>query len=196
MPHPDQKYIDALLTHNAPLLDELYQRFSGRIKTMVIHNHGSEGDARDIFQEALLSICNKARINGFILDCPFDAFLYIVCKNKWLSELRKKSHGRVTFQDTERYMIEQSSLALAEELELEQRREELLYKKLSHLGERCRDLLRLSWQKKTLQEVAEALKITYGYARRKKSECMGRLITLIKADPEFENLKREAYEKQ
>jgi hypothetical protein len=31
--------------------------------------------------------------------------------------------------------------------------------------------------------------MTYGYARKRKSECMARLIALIKTDPEFENLK-------
>ena len=196
MPHPDQKYINALLTNDAPLLHELYQKFAGGIKRMVLHNHGTEGDARDIFQESLLSICKKAKASGFTLDCPLEAFLYIICKNRWLSELKRRHPGRVTFLDTERYGIEQNSVEPAEELDLEHRRAALLNKKLALMGERCRDLLLLSWRKRNLHEVAEDLKITYGYARKKKSECMGRLLTLVKADPEFENLKRETYERQ
>jgi RNA polymerase sigma factor (sigma-70 family) len=189
MPHPDQKYIDALLTNDAPLLDELYRKFAGRIKSLVLHNHGTETDARDIFQEALLAVYKKAKTTGFTLTCPLEAFLYMVCKNKWLSELSKRSPGRVTFTDTERCTIEESSVTLAEELEMQQKRTELLYKNLAALGETCRQLLLLSWRKKTLQEVALLLQITYGYARKKKSLCMARLIALIKTDPEFENLK-------
>lgn len=190
MAHPDQKYIDALLANNATLLNELYQKFSGKIKAMVLRNGGAEVDARDIFQEALLSIYTKASTTGFTLTCPLDAFLYVVCKNKWLGVLSKKNIGRVTFTDTEGYSIEESNAALLENWKMDQRRADLFNKKLAALGESCRSLLLLCWRRKTLQEVAEAMQITYGYARKKKSECMARLIALVKADPEFENLKR------
>ena len=56
MQHPDQKYINALLENDATVLEELYQRFSEKIKWMIIRNNGTETDAADIFQDALLSI--------------------------------------------------------------------------------------------------------------------------------------------
>lgn len=176
----DQKYIDALLTNNAPLLNELYQNFAGKIKALIITNGGTETDARDIFQEALLAIYKRAKAASFTLNCPLEVFLYVVCKNKWKTELAKRNPGRVTFRDTGSYSTEESSVALTEDLETEQRQTDLFLKKLAALGGNCRRLLQLCWRKKTLQEVAEALQITYGYVRKKKSECMARLITLIK----------------
>lgn len=190
MPHPDQKYIDALLTNNAPLLNELYQNFAGKIQFMVQSNGGNASDARDVFQEALLSIYKRAKAARFTLNCPLEAFLYVVCKNKWKTELAKKSLSRVTFTDTGRYSIEESSAALAEDLEVEQRRTDLFLKGLATLSENCRRLLQMCWRKKTLHEVAEVMQITYGYVRKKKSECMARLMASVKADPEFERLKR------
>lgn len=189
MPHADQKYIDALLTNNATLLNELYQKFSGKIKAMVLRNGGTEVDARDVLQEALLSIYKKARATGLALNCPMDAFLYVVCRNKWRSELLKRGSAQVTFQDTESYSIEESKVWPADEVQKEQGRTDLLQKKLAALDESCRRLLLLCWRKKTLQEVAEALQITYGYARKKKSGCMARLMELVRTDPDFENLK-------
>ena len=53
MLHQDQKYIDALINNDPHLLEELYEKFPGKIKWMVLHNNGSEADAADIFQEAL-----------------------------------------------------------------------------------------------------------------------------------------------
>lgn len=187
MPHADQKYIDALLTNDPLLLNELYQKFAGKVKSLITTNGGTETDARDIFQEALLSIYKKAKASGLVLDCPLDAFLYVVCRNKWKTEISKRRLGRVTFQDTEGYSAEE--IGMPAELEKEQKQAELFQKKLTALGDACRRLLLLSWQKRDLQEVAAMLQMTYGYARKKKSECMARLIGLIKTDPEFENLK-------
>jgi hypothetical protein len=56
MSHPDQKYVEALLNNDMVLLKEVYQKFSGKIKWMVLQNNGTVDDAADIFQEALLSI--------------------------------------------------------------------------------------------------------------------------------------------
>src|SRR4051812_22625784 len=101
--HPDQKYIDALLNNDAILLNELYQKFSGKIKSMVLQNNGSETDATDIFQDALLSVYYTAKTKGFLLTCPLEAFLYRICKNKWMNELNKRKVQQVKFTDTEKY---------------------------------------------------------------------------------------------
>jgi RNA polymerase sigma factor (sigma-70 family) len=189
MSHPDQKYIDALINNDVTLLEELYQKFSGKIKWMVLQNNGSSTDAADIFQEALLSIFHKAKTQNFTLTCPLDAFLYIICRNKWLKELNKRKTGGVTNQDPEEYNIGENSFQLAEECQLKQERRVLLNEKLSELGESCRQLLRLSWSGKSMDEVAKILNVTYGYARKKKSECMSKLMQLVKQSPKFNLLK-------
>ena len=40
-----------------------------------------------------------------------------------------------------------------------------------------------------MDEVAKKLKVSYAYARKKKSECMAKLITLVKQSPKFNSLK-------
>src|SRR5262245_60023074 len=96
MQHPDKKYIDALLTNNEPLLRELYQKCFGKIKSFVTHNRGTPDDAWDLLQEAMLSIFYRLKQGSFVLTCPFDAFIFIVCRNLWIKELRKKSLNGVT----------------------------------------------------------------------------------------------------
>ncbi len=188
--HPDQKYIDALLNNDTVLLEELYERFSGKIKWMVLQNNGSETDAVDVFQDALLSIFNKAKSGGLVLTCPFEAFLYLVCKNKWMNELSKRKARKVTSNDSVGYSsIGEDYLNLAEECTIEQARRCLLNEKLAELGEGCRQLLHLSWSGKSMEEVAALLNVTYGYARKKKSECMSKLIMSVKQSSAFNALK-------
>lgn len=190
MQHPDQKYINALLENDAVILEELYQKFSGKIKWMIIRNNGDETDAADIFQDALLSIYNKAKTGDFILSCPLGAFLYLICKNKWLNTLNKRKTQKVTITDTEGFNhIGEDNFKLAEDCVLQQERNNLLTEKLGEMGDSCKNILRLSWSGISMEEVAKQLHVTYAYARKKKSECMARLIALVKQSPRFNSLK-------
>ena len=190
MQHPDQKYIAALLNNDSQLLEEIYKKFSGKIKSLVLTNNGTETDAADIFQDGLLAIYNKAQTENFVLTCPFEAFLYLICKNKWITELTKRSSRKVTFMDTDGYKeTGEDSFKLADECVLIQSRRQLLEEKLKELGEGCRQLLQLSWGGKAMDEVAGILNVSYGYARKKKSECMGKLVSLVKQSPQFNSLK-------
>jgi hypothetical protein len=76
----------------------------------------------------------------------------------------------------------------AEKQKNTENRHQLLQEKLLELGEGCRQLLRLSWSGISMEQVAQQLENTYGYVRKKKSECMGKLINLIKTSPNFANL--------
>ncbi|MBX2920802.1 MAG: sigma-70 family RNA polymerase sigma factor [Chitinophagaceae bacterium] len=190
MQHPDQKYITALVENDPVLLEELYLRFSGKIKWMILQNNGTETEAADIFQDALLSIYNKAKTGDFTLTCPLEAFLYLICKNKWLNVLNKKKTQKVTNSDTDGFnYIGEDNFKLAEDCVLQQERSNLLAEKLAEMGESCKQLLKLSWSGISMDEVAKKMNVTYAYARKKKSECMARLIKLVKESPKFNSLK-------
>lgn len=186
--HQDQQYIHALLNNNTLLLKELYDKYAGKIKSLVIKNNGTEADAADIFQEALLAIYQKAKTQHFVLTCPLDAYLYLVCKNRWINELNKRGIGKVTFTDTEGYNYTEDVFRNAEIVQTQQERRNLITRQFKELGEGCRQLLELSWSGISMEEVAKKLQNTYGYIRKKKSECMAKLIALVKTSPEFANL--------
>ena len=172
------------------MLDELYRKFSGKIKGMILNSNGTEDDAADIFQDALLSVYDKAKKNGsFTLTCPLDAFLYLICKNRWINELKKRKNAKVTITDAEGYNISEDSFKLAEEFILQQQRKTFLLEKLEELGNTCRELLLLSWSEKSMDDVAGILNMSYGYARKKKSDCIGKLIVLVKESREYNFLK-------
>ena len=190
--HPDQKYIDAMVNNNQVLLEEIYQRFFGKVKAMIMRSNGTETDAADMFQEALFSIYKKARNQKFLLSCPFESFLYLVCKNKWINELSKRKVGNVTIIEADGFnnvATDEDSIEYTEDNRVMEGRRDLLRHKMNELGESCKELLRLSWSGKSMEEVAEILKVTYGYARKKKCTCMARLIALVKDSPEFNSLR-------
>jgi RNA polymerase sigma factor (sigma-70 family) len=187
--HPDNKYIEALLQNDTALLDELYANYSGKIKYMVLQNNGSEADAADIFQEAVVDMYKKAKA-GFTLTCPMEAFLYLICRNRWLNHITRKKYSNVTFADEEGYsnLVSEDSFAIAEQILISQNRKNLIESKLADLGESCRQLLQFNWGGKKLEDIAELMKTSYAYIRKKKSDCMGKLVELIKSAPDYKLL--------
>jgi RNA polymerase sigma factor (sigma-70 family) len=187
--HPDNKYITALLQNDSVLLDELYSNYSGKIKYMVMQNNGTEADAADIFQEAIADIYKKAKA-GFTLSCPMEAFLYLICRNRWLNHLTRKKYNNVTFADDEGYsnLVSDDSFANAEQILVSQNRRNLVESKLNELGDSCKQLLQYNWGGKKLEEIAELMKTSYAYIRKKKSDCIGKLIKMIKSSPDYKLL--------
>jgi RNA polymerase sigma factor (sigma-70 family) len=183
--HPDHKYIDALISNDSTLLAELYQRFSGKVRQWILNNSGQEPDAADIFQEALVAIFRKAQQPDFVLTCPFDAFLHTVCRHLWLNELRKRKRQPVTLGEAGLSNRDEDMLLLADQAATEHRKKNLLLQQWGKISEGCRELLHLAYTGKPLEEVARLLNVSYGYVRKKKSECMARLSQLVRESDEY-----------
>jgi RNA polymerase sigma factor (sigma-70 family) len=188
MIHTDQRYIEALIANDYAVIEEIYQRFLPRINRMVTGNSGSEMDAADIFQEALLMIYRKAVNDRFTLTCPMEAFLYLVCRNRWINELHRRKNKSVTITGEEGFDTGQDSTLNYQQFIIQEERRQLVEEKLKQLDDGCRKLLQLSWSGKSLEEVAGLLNFSYAYVRKKKSGCMSRLMQLVRSSERYQAL--------
>lgn len=145
-----------------------------------------------MFQEALITIYQKARKGGFILTCPFEAYLYLICKSKWMNELKKHKKAGVTIKELEGSDYDNQAQVLAEETNKQEQQDELFQQSFKTLSKGCQKLLRLSWAGEHLEKVAQQLEVSYGYVRKKKSECVAKLMKRIKASPDFERIQAGA----
>ena len=186
--HPDHIYIEALLKNDSRILSEIYAKYSPKIVSFIRKNNGNYDDAQDIIQETLVTIYHQAKEKNFILTCPFDAYFYLLCKRRWLNKLKKRGTKRVTILEDNTSITEEQEQEV-EETELFEKQHQLFEAKFKELGEKCQELLKASFKIKSMEKVAEFLGITYGYARKKKSQCMGKLTQLVKNSNEFQQLK-------
>lgn len=177
--HQDQRYLLALIQNDAGLINEIYKRCAGKVKSFVIFNNGSADDAEDIFQEALVDIYNQAKYKNLQLTCPFEPFFLLVCKRKWLNALKKKSVLQVTNSEDDLLLVGEDTFEQAEKLEEQKAQADLFLKAFGQLGDRCKEIIQWSMKGDAQEKVAEALGVTYGYLRKKKSECMASLIKLV-----------------
>jgi len=185
--HPDNKYIEALKQRASPLITEIYVKYATKIERMVVANNGTPSDAADIFQEALTDLYRKAH-NGFVLTCPLDAFLYLICRNKWLNHLGKQKRSPVTFTEVEGYSATEDVFENAERVRTMDAQMQVMQEQFAKLGDSCQQLLKYCWEGMALEEVARQMQTTYGYIRKKKSECMGKLTELVKNSPLYKSL--------
>jgi len=185
--HPDYKYIKALLNNDFQVVEEIYRRFANRILQFVCANQGNHADAEDVFQDSLLLIARQAERPGFQLTCPFEAYLYMVCRGRWLNELKRRKRSVVTFAPIEGFENEAAE-QLSEKLFQEEARDLLFRTALSEISAACQQIIQLAWTGIGMEAVAQQLGFTYAYARKRKAECIAILIERIKKSPEYQSL--------
>ena len=185
-PHADQRYIDAIRENNSTLIREIYKKFSGKVVAYIQKNSGDSDEARDIIQETLITIYQQATDQKLLLTCPFDAYFFLLCKRKWLNKLKEKKG--VTIDDTVLSIHDDNQQSVME-TEIFELKNNLLQSKFMELGEKCQELLKLSFKISSMEEVAAKLNVTYAYVRKKKSLCMGALTELIQKSAEYKALK-------
>jgi DNA-directed RNA polymerase specialized sigma24 family protein len=186
--HTDQKYITALLNHDPRLTGEIYERFAPGMKAFLLSRGCGEEDAGDIFQEALIDIYKLAYDQKFVLTCPFEPFLLLVCKRKFFNKTKKTSLQVVTNGEGDAFTHIPGDANASAELHANQLgKEQLVMGILNKMGN-CKEVILKSLQKKPQEEVAEELGMTYAYYRKRKSNCMGELTTLVQYHPTFKEL--------
>ncbi|MCM4153026.1 sigma-70 family RNA polymerase sigma factor [Arenibacter sp. N53] len=186
--HPDQKYIEGLLMNSPLVIKSIYDRFVPKVVGYIKKNNGNEDAAKDVVQEVLVAIYNQAKHKKLQLTCPFDAYFFLLCKRRWLNEIKKSSLKEVTINE-EVVSMNDDALQLADEFAIEQQKKLVFDRMFQKLGDACKDLLKTTFEIKSMEEVAQKLGVTYAYARKKKSLCIGKLTRMVQESSEYKNLK-------
>ena len=150
----------------------LYEYFPV-IKTHVCSKGGSDDEAKDIFQEALLITYKNIQKVDFKLICSIQTYVYSVCKNIWNDHLRKAQKWTNGLPEKELEKVDQSGI---EEALAKEQKFKTLDQVLLQIGERCLDIFkRYYYQKQSMREIAEALAYSSEkVAKNQKYKCLER----------------------
>jgi DNA-directed RNA polymerase specialized sigma24 family protein len=86
----DKEYIEGLRHNNDAVIRSVYKKFYPVIARLVLNNSGTEQEAKDVFQEAVLVLYHHAQQQQFVLSCALQTYLYSVARRLWLKQLHKK----------------------------------------------------------------------------------------------------------
>ncbi len=149
--------ITGIKSGDSEVLKSVYSDYFGMVRNLVIKNSGSELDAEDVFQDALVILFKKFNHSEFRLTVKFKTFLYSVCRNIWLTELKVRSGKSIKLKDYEKHIDIGHELALnwkKTQEETIQRMENAM----KYLGDKCQQiLLMFYYQKHSMQQIATAL---------------------------------------
>jgi RNA polymerase sigma factor (sigma-70 family) len=143
------------------------------VMTLVRTHGGSRTEARDLFQDALVIIHEKAQDPGWMFSGSLAAYLYGICRNLWLAELRAKGKAEkhinalATQPDNGEPTTGNSSTDNEPLTQLAERA-------FAALGEKCRELLtRFYLNNETLAAIAQAFGYAgEGAAKTRKYKCL------------------------
>lgn len=171
----DNDFIEGLRSGDNIVLSALYKKYYNIVLKFIVNNSGTEEAARDIYQEAVIILYEKAQQPDFALSCQLQTYIYSVVKRLWLKQL--KNNGKTfLFKDDDENEVVDVTADFSEYQEKEKDIEKM-NASLLQLGEPCSSLIKDYYVLKlNMEELAEK----YGYtnadnAKNQKYKCLQRL---------------------
>jgi RNA polymerase sigma factor (sigma-70 family) len=154
------------------------------VRYFIIRNQGSEEDAEDIFQEAMVAVCQRVRRRNLELDCAFRTYFYSVVRHMWLQYL-ERNRIHYEFSDMDEFL----ALEDKEIYDDFQSKKVIFQRRFLELTDLCQKVLLMVVDGKSFEDIA--LSLGYKgkqYAIKRKYECMKSLINRVLNDPEYKSL--------
>jgi RNA polymerase sigma factor (sigma-70 family) len=182
--YTDEAIIDGLKRRDSLIIRYVYKEYYPTIKFLITTNSGTDTDAEDVFQDALVVLYRKISRENLVLTSSFKTFLYSICRNLWLQRLDRRVF-RNEFLEMED-LGELQDIPYAEQPEDDQEKYRLFQQHFFRLGEDCQKVLKLFLNKTSLKEIAEIMGFkTEKYAKTRKFMCKEKLKNSIINDPNF-----------
>ncbi len=170
--------LEGLARNDRQSIEAIYRDNYPMIQAFILNNSGNADEAKDIFQEAMIVLFEKASSGVFELNCQLKTYIYSVCRRLWLKRL----------QQLQRYSGQSDNMdetvPVEEEIEAHEKRNTdfiIMENAMSKIGEPCKSLLDAYYmQKKNMQDIAK----NFGYtnadnAKTQKYKCLMRLKKLF-----------------
>lgn len=166
--------LQGLARNDKKAVETIYRDNYTMIQSLIINNNGTADDARDVFQEAMIVLYEKARSGNFELHCQIKTYVYSVSRRIWLKRLQQSRRFVGEIANTE------TTVPVEEDLDEHVKRDmefEMMQKAILGLGEPCKSLLEAFYiQKKNMQEIAGEFGYTNAEnAKTQKYKCLMRL---------------------
>lgn len=163
----------------------IYKKYYPNIKSYIINNSGSESDAQEVFQDAMMAIFQNVSTKGFELTSSFKTYLHSVSLNIWNKKLRtikgKKFNINEDILQIGQKEIDDAILALE--------RYHFYIRKFEGLSNKCQTLLKMYFSGVSMKRITEQYGFaSISYTKKRMFVCKQNLIELIEKDPQYQVL--------
>jgi RNA polymerase sigma factor (sigma-70 family) len=182
----DNEILTGLRKRDNRVLQYIYKNSFNPVKQLILHNAGSESDAEDIFQEALIVIFRKLKEeNDFELTAAFGTYIYSISRLLWLKHLKKVK--KLEIDPLNRDMEERIEFEEPSPIQDKDLRLAIYQRTLLKIPEDCQKILTLTAQDLSSEEIARQLGFrSKEYVRKRRHFCKEYLVNKIKEDPDYQ----------
>ncbi|MCU0321331.1 MAG: RNA polymerase sigma factor [Chitinophagaceae bacterium] len=174
----EQALLKGLAENDSKAIETIYKDNFNMVQNYILNNNGTYDEARDIFQEAMIALYEKAQSESFVLTCKINTYVYSICRRLWLKRLQQLGRYSNQVDGLE------ETVQVEEDLEIHEKRNTdfaIMERALNSLGEPCRSLIEGFYIKKLDMQ---ALSKEFGYtnadnAKTQKYKCLMRLKKLF-----------------
>lgn len=172
----DTEIIAGIADGDNRVINKIYKSFFPSIAHMIVNNNGTDEEAKDVFQEAVMVLYDKITHHKFELNSKLSTFLYAVSRRLWLKQLSRKGHTTNTTDISDFEDILRVEDDIQEHQEIENQFDQM-NEAMTQLGEPCQTLLKDFYiQNLSMQEITQK----FGYtnsdnAKTQKYKCLQRL---------------------
>ena len=170
--------VEGMRIGNNGVLKQIYSLYYPVIESLVIKNHGSELEAKDVFQESVILLYEKLQQDEFDLRCSIKTFLYAISKRLWLKRWNeKKTKVFDTEIESDSGDFDEAYLAFEEQ----EKRFQSMNIALTQLGEPCTTILKDFYiNDLSMVDIADKFGYTNAQnAKNQKYKCLQRLKKLF-----------------
>ncbi len=182
----DEEIISGLRKRENRVLQYIYKNSFNPVKQLILNNAGSDSDAEDIFQEALIIVFKKLKKElDFELTSTFNTYIYSISRLLWLKHLRQIR--KIEIDPLNRDMEDRIEFEEPSPVQDKDLRMAIYQRTLLKIPEDCQKILRLTAQDVTSREIARQLGFrSEGYVRKRRHFCKEYLVNKIKVDADYQ----------
>jgi len=168
----DSEVFEKICKGDEKALEYLYKKYYKMMTKVVLSNSGTEDEAKDIYQDALVVFWQKATSGKLTLTSKMSTYIYSICLNLWRKELDRKKRLTNEEQDSPVYLDDDR-----------QERAKIISECLQQLDDTCRKVLTYYYfENLSMQDIADKLGFANtNTAKTKKYKCKKKLDELIKS---------------
>jgi len=177
LPKSDEQILNLVINGDEAVLTYLYEKNRRMILKYVTENNGTEYDAAELLQDAIVILWENVRKEKFTLSSKISTYLYGVVKNNWLKELSRRA--KYTDLNPVRSNPDDNMAKTDEEEELI----ETIKICIGRLSNLCKQILTLYYyENKSMSEISKLTGLANeNVAKSKKYQCKKELEQMIRS---------------
>ena len=171
----DEDFIKGIIKNEDMALSILYKLHFPMVLNFILRNNGNEDDAKDIYQEGIITLYNNIKNGIFKQESKIKTYLYSICRRIWLTELKRKSDFTGDIDDVSSFILIEKEKE--DHIKENDRKFIIMENSLKQLGEPCRTILKDFYiERLSMQDIAEKMSYTnMENAKTQKYKCLQRL---------------------